>query len=249
MESYEPNLPEVLEIMEELRSPLWKLYGPRFKGLVLYGSHARGDSEEGSDIDILILMDDQMDVHHEGPAISKLSRKLKDKYCGDGVLLAPIVLNEGDYHRGKSPFYLNVKREGISFAPGDRIGMQAEIDDLLRRARQNLEAARLLLESSFYDVAASRAYYAMFYAAEAVLLSRGISRSRHSGVIAAFNEYFVNTRLLPGTLSATLNNAFEQRNQADYGPQPFPHEGAEAILRDAEEFVGAIERFLATQPG
>lgn len=247
MELHRPSLPQVLEIIEELRSLLWERYGPRFRGIILYGSCARGEHGEGSDIDLLLLMDDDVDIRHEQKAISQLSHKLNDKYYQRGVLLAPLLLQEGDYQSGKSPFFLNVKREGISFTPGDRINMQPEIDDLLRRARHGLEAVRLLLEGGFYDIAASRAYYAMFYAAEAALLSKGIARSRHSGVIAAFNEYFVHTGLLPDALATALSNAFDQRNEADYGSQPFARERAEALLKDTEDFVSAVEQFLATQ--
>lgn len=247
MGSHTPSLPQALEIIEEFRSLLWKRYGARFKGIVLYGSYARGEPEEGSDIDLLLLMDSGTPVGHEQQAISQLTRELNDKHCAYGVLLAPILLGERDYQGGKSPFFLNVKREGIFFAPGDRVDMQPEIDDLLRRASQELEAVQLLLEGGFYSVAASRAYYAMFYAAEGVLLSKGIARSRHSGVIAAFNEYFVRTGLLPDTLAAALSEVFDQRNKADYDPRPFPKEWVESTLADAQSFVCAVERFLATQ--
>ncbi len=247
MELRRLSLPQVLEIVERLRSLLWKRYGPHFKGLVLYGSCARGDHEEGSDIDLLVLMDDEMDLRNEERAISELRHKLSDKCLKYGTLLAPVLVREGEYQRGKSPFFLNVKREGISFAPGDRIDMQPEIDDLIDRARRNLSVARDIFEGENYDIAASRAYYAMFYAAEAALLSRGTARSRHSGVIAAFNEYFVRTGLLPDTLATDLSNAFDQRNEADYGRQLFPREQAETMLKDAEEFVIAVERFLTSQ--
>ena len=233
-------------MVEEFRSLLWKSYGPRLKGIVLYGSYARGDYEQGSDVDLLVLMEDSTDVHREDKTVLDAALKTNDKHLGYGTLLSPRLVREKDYQYGKSPFFLNVKREGISFAPWDRIDMQPGIDDLLGRARRELGAVRLLLDQGYYDVAASRAYYAMFYAAEAALLSRGITRSRHSGVIAAFGEYFVRTGLLPGTLSADLSNAFAQRAQADYGPSPFPPDTAEAVLRDAESFVSAVEGLLAS---
>ena len=236
-----------MEIAEELRSILWNRYGPRFRGIVLYGSYARGDYDSGSDIDLLVLMEDGTELDREREAISKLTHRLDYKCHEYGTILSPYFLLEGDYQRGKSPFFLNVKREGISLSPGDRINMRQDVDDLLRRANRDLEGVRVLLSQDFYDIAASRAYYAMFYAAEAVLLSRGMARSRHTGVIHAFNEYFVNTGLLPQALYSDLNSAFNQRQQADYGPEKISRESAESLLRDAEEFVGAVERFLDTE--
>ena len=191
-------------------------------------------------------MAEGMDVGHEKANLSELSWKLNDKYLSRGFLLAPILVREGDYRRGKSPFFLNVKREGISFAAGDRIDMQPEIDELMERARRNLVIARRLSEEGDHDVSASRAYYTMFYAAEATLLSNGMARSRHRGVMSAFNEFFVHTGLLPANLASSVDAAFEQRNAADYGPSPFPQETAEAILKDAEEFVDAVAGYLAT---
>ena len=239
------NLPLVLAVVEEFRSLLWNRYGPQFKGLVLYGSQSRGDSDSESDVDLLVLMGEETDVGTEQKGLHELSWKLNSKHLSRGFLLSPVLVREGEYQRGKSPFFLNVKREGISFAAGDRIDMQPEIDDLMERARRNLGIARRLAEDEDYDVSASRAYYAMFYAAEAALLARGMARSRHSGVVAAFNEFFVNTGLLPPNLAGTLDSSFRQRNLADYGREPFPQETAEAMLRDAEELVDAVAGYLA----
>jgi len=58
-----------------------------------------------------------------------------------------------------------------------------EIQLYLDRARQDLQAAESNLHQGFHDVAITRAYYGMFYAASAVLASKGISRSKHSGCI------------------------------------------------------------------
>ena len=149
METRQLNLPQVLEIVEELRAILWTQYGPQFKGIVLYGSCARGDNEAESDIDLLVLIDDSADVKEGESSLSQIGHKLNSKYWGLGTMLTPVLVREGDYQRGKSPFFLNVKREGISFAPGDRMDMQPEIDDLMARAHRNLViAARLSREGA-----------------------------------------------------------------------------------------------------
>ncbi|NQE36891.1 HEPN domain-containing protein [Microcoleus asticus] len=68
--------------------------------------------------------------------------------------------------------------------------MKPEQLDLLLKARQSLSAARLLLNNGFPDYAASRAYYAMFYIAEAFLDGEGMSFSSHAAVIGAFGREF-----------------------------------------------------------
>ena len=92
----------------------------------------------------------------------------------------------------------------------------AEIQLYLDRARVDLEAAQLNLEQGFAGVAISRAYYAMFYAASALLASVGISRSKHSGVHSAFGEYFVKPGLIEAEYAKTLGNAFDSRLDCDY---------------------------------
>lgn len=68
--------------------------------------------------------------------------------------------------------------------------MTAEQAALLQKAQKSLRAARLLADQGFYDFAVSRAYYAMFYIAEAFLLGEGLAFSKHSAVISAFGERF-----------------------------------------------------------
>jgi uncharacterized protein len=64
---------------------------------------------------------------------------------------------------------------------------------LLQKAQASLKAARLLADQTLYDFAASRAYYTMFYVAEAFLLEEGLAFSKHSAVIAAFGRQFTKT--------------------------------------------------------
>jgi uncharacterized protein (UPF0332 family) len=67
------------------------------------------------------------------------------------------------------------------------------VQELLDKSEQSIDAAGLLLRDGYDDFAASRAYYAMFYAVEALMLDRDLSFSKHSAVIAAFGKQFVKT--------------------------------------------------------
>jgi len=71
-----------------------------------------------------------------------------------------------------------------------------EVQLYLDRAYLDLQAAESNLQQGFHTVAVTRAYYAMFYAAGALLASKGISRSKHSGVHSAFGEHSVRTGLI-----------------------------------------------------
>ncbi len=64
---------------------------------------------------------------------------------------------------------------------------EQEIAANLERAEQSIHAAQDLAAKGYHDFAASRAYYAAFYAATAVLLHEGLDISKHSGVIASIH--------------------------------------------------------------
>ena len=71
--------------------------------------------------------------------------------------------------------------------------MNPEIKALIEKAKRSQKAASNLFKDGDIDFAASRAYYSLFYVASALLLSRGLSFSSHSGVIANFGKEFAKT--------------------------------------------------------
>ena len=68
--------------------------------------------------------------------------------------------------------------------------MMPEQADLLVQAQSSLEAAKLLRAGGYVGFAAARAYYTMFYVAEAFLLGKDLAFSKHSAVHSAFGLHF-----------------------------------------------------------
>ena len=119
------------------------------------------------------------------------------------------------------------------------------IDPYLDRARKSIQAAEPLLEESLPDFAVSRAYYAMFYIAEALLLSRGLSFSSHSAVIAAYDKEFARNKMLDPKFHRYLIDAQEVRQIVDYGVETHvTKEGAGETIRWAKEFLESAEGYL-----
>jgi uncharacterized protein (UPF0332 family) len=87
---------------------------------------------------------------------------------------------------------------------------------LLKKAHRTVQSARLLLTDGDSDGAVSRAYYAMFYVAEALLLSKGMTFSSHSAVISAFGKELAKPGTIPGEFHRYLIDAQEARNTSDY---------------------------------
>ncbi|MGA3112952.1 MAG: HEPN domain-containing protein [Syntrophobacteraceae bacterium] len=71
--------------------------------------------------------------------------------------------------------------------------MTEGVRELLDKSLQSIRAAELLLREGYFSFAASRAYYSMFYPVEALLLTRELSFSKHSGAIVAFGKESVKT--------------------------------------------------------
>ncbi len=123
--------------------------------------------------------------------------------------------------------------------------MVTEVEILLKDAHESLEAARVLLENGFYRDAISRAYYAMFYAASALLRAKGVVTKSHRGVIAKFGLEFVNTGIVEKYYAKALSLAETSRERADYDPTYRPsEEEAESIVEDAERFIERVEKAL-----
>ena len=102
-----------------------------------------------------------------------------------------------------------------------------------------------MLGDGEYDFAVSRAYYAMFYAAQAALLTRGVRRSKHSGVLAAFNREFVRGGVLPRELFAWLRDGLEDRIEGDYGLAPILEEQGSHAVATAHQLVSRVRSLLA----
>lgn len=121
-----------------------------------------------------------------------------------------------------------------------------EIAANLQRAETSLHAARDMIKNGYEDIAASRAYYAAFHAASALLLKENIDTSKHSGVISAIHRFFVKEGKLGKEQGKNLNWLFELRNVGDYGvSQHVSSEEAHKAVKVADEFIDSVRRLLA----
>lgn len=117
--------------------------------------------------------------------------------------------------------------------------MNVEQQQLIGKAENSLQAAKLLVEGQFYDAAVSRAYYAMFYVAEVFLLTQELSFSKHTAVIGKFGELFAKTDRVPREFHRYLIQAQEARIKADYDA------ASAATLIEAQTQMERAEAFLA----
>jgi len=86
----------------------------------------------------------------------------------------------------------------------------------VERTHETLKDARILASSERWNACVNRLYYACFYAVSALLMKKGLSSSKHSGVRSLFNFHFVKTGKVPKDLARIYNDLFERRQESDY---------------------------------
>lgn len=101
----------IKQILTELKKELSLLFENRLVDVILFGSYARGDFEEGSDIDVLVLIKDMKDWTKEFDKCSHIVWELSLKH---DVVISDILANYEEYKATQIPLYINVKHEGIA---------------------------------------------------------------------------------------------------------------------------------------
>jgi len=113
-----------------------------------------------------------------------------------------------------------------------------EIRDFIEKAEKFLTTAEHALDIGDYDSCVSRSYYAMFFVAEAALLTKNLSASSHKGVISLFGEHFVKTEIFDRDLGKALNDAYWRLWDGLYRHK----RGSKKFVRNSPEFCSEAEK-------
>lgn len=123
-----------------------------------------------------------------------------------------------------------------------------EIETLLDRAEKSIKSATLLLKEKDYESSVSRCYYAMFYATEAILLTKKLRFSSHKSVITLFGRYFIKNGIFNPELGRRLSKTFKKRLIGDYSFDTQMSKGdAKEILEWAKDFVREMKKYLVKE--
>ena len=123
---------------------------------------------------------------------------------------------------------------------------QETIRALLEKARGKLNAAEdWLAQGKYFDEIVSRCYYAAFHAAQAMLLTEGLTADTHQGIVSLFGLHFAKTGRVNPRLGRYLNNLKDDRESGDYDVYSgIDRSDAENAVREAREFLLEAERYL-----
>ncbi|WP_434686498.1 nucleotidyltransferase domain-containing protein [Pseudanabaena minima] len=101
---------QLSDLLIELKARLVELYGDRLFSLILFGSQARGEATSDSDIDVMTVLDDPVNVAEEIYRMSDIGWHFMDKY---GELVSIIPTAKSAFLDSAISFIRVVKREGI----------------------------------------------------------------------------------------------------------------------------------------
>ena len=115
----------------------------------------------------------------------------------------------------------------------------------LERARESLEEAVILLEREYGNTFVNRLYYACFYAVSALLLTRGLSSAKHSGIRSLFHQNFVKFGLVDPKLGQLYDRLFDNRQKGDYADLVrFDPNEVRDWYDEASEFVETVQHII-----
>ena len=123
-----------------------------------------------------------------------------------------------------------------------------EIRAHIQKAERRLKVAKALHKDGEYEDAVSRAYYSIYHAAQAALLTEGMRADSHRGLATLFGLHLVEPGKLDKKLAKYLKNVRDDREAGDYEIySSIDQETSETALKEADVFVRAIRVFLATR--
>lgn len=115
----------------------------------------------------------------------------------------------------------------------------------MEKAWEKLSSARDLLQSQHYEDTISRAYYAVYHAASAVLLTEGVQAKTHKGLVSLFGLLLIKTEKIEKEYGRYLSNLKDDRETCDYELfSSVEKEDAEQAIQEADRFVGRIQTYL-----
>lgn len=228
--------------------------------VALFGSKARGDGAPDADIDLLVVV--EADAAQAEQRVAPLAAGIDLEH---GVLINLLVFSRdrwADFAGRKAAFWQNAQRDGMVLVRSPRLpeqlvtprptanlrppDHQPEVRAYLASAWQALRTAETeFAQGHDYQVVANRAYYGIFYAANALLATQGLQRSKHPLVLALFRERFVRTAELEASLLRDYELTMKRRHISDYDlNHGVTEDGVRAGVMAAQRFVSRVERYL-----
>ncbi|MDQ3720483.1 MAG: nucleotidyltransferase domain-containing protein [Actinomycetota bacterium] len=249
----------VASLERELRDDLHAVW--------LYGSRARGEWREGSDVDVLVIASVAREQEEHIDSLVEKAAEAEGLYYGWFSVFVHSPEWLADRRAIEAWFIQAVDRDKVvlwggevstppDFSPRVEDGpVRLRTQEYMRDALEKLEVAKLALGGGYAGPAIADAYYVGINAAEAVLSEADRHVRTHGGRWHLVRQETVDRGLLSAELHRRMAALQKPREQAHYGPgpdEPFPHftiEEARAAVETAERYLRAVEELVGAAGG
>ncbi len=102
---------QVRRTVAELKQRLEAVYGARLSSVIVYGSHARGDADPYSDIDVLVVLKSPV---YPGTEIARVGPMIADLSLNTDSVITPLFMDEEHFLSRAGPLLRNIRREGVT---------------------------------------------------------------------------------------------------------------------------------------
>ncbi|HID61479.1 MAG TPA: HEPN domain-containing protein [Anaerolineae bacterium] len=254
------------EALARLLARLEEECGDRIRRVILFGSRARGDADEESDLDLLIVT---ADGEEQVKAVTR-------QFGGDEDLYGTtLIFSEDEYRewqRLRMPLYVNVRRDGVElwdeaawnaeerdfpldFKEGEFRPMDETTKETIRLYVEEANRFWAMMEelraAGYPDGAVGRAYYAAFYLVNAALYAVNVVRGKHHTVLGAVSQFLVKPGLIEKEYADIYKALVEGREWVDYRPfkqlagkKPLSEAEMQQLLADTERLIARLKQFL-----
>ena len=247
------------KIAAETAARLLAAFPDDIQAIVLYGSVARGDANEHSDIDLLVITpDDDCETRYKIDEIAYDVSWERDNIALVQLMMMPEDGFETEAITYRSYFGSDIMEQGVALhddgayqrtcdkARGLRCVPTAPAKEFVARqmelAREYLNDSVQSLEMGSLRTAIDRAYYAMHHSAVALLCHLGVRPPRsHAGLMSVFGQEVVNKGVMPREFGPMLRRANRARMAGTYSPYANITESlAQANVNNARLFVDRV---------
>ncbi len=127
----------------------------------------------------------------------------------------------------------------------DKKDKEVLINNRIEQAYQTIQDIEILLKNKLINISINRIYYGMFYILAALAIKHEFKSSKHRQLLGWFNKSFIKTGIFDKRFGQIINDAFENRSEADYGfLHQYSAQEVERMFNDMKDFIIEIENYL-----
>lgn len=226
------------DVLSTFKEAVLKRFGKSIKKFILFGSRARGEGDEFSDLDIAVLVDTE-----ERLVRGEIIDIATDLWLQSDISISPLVINSEHFKQ------LKKMGRGIALAIEGRENFMNERDKHLNikleldAGDKALKEAKALLEKGLYEGAISRLYHSIFHYVKALLYREGLEPKTHEGLERLFGLHYIKTSKVDPKYARLLGHLQKYREQADYGlTTTFSKEDVAVEIKRVEEFTQQVKK-------